>query len=65
MRRKFDGFVWERISETENSATARAKVIGGWLVHATQSADKKNISTSMQFVSDKDHEWIIVQPTTA
>ena len=61
MRRKIE-WKWEKLDE----ATYRIKVIGGWLVLHTNSiaiTDGKNKSTSqsesMQFISDKDHEWTI------
>jgi hypothetical protein len=56
---------WEEIC----SGTWRAKVIGGWLVlhtgHTTITDGKKRDivqSESMVFVSDRDHEWQIVEP---
>lgn len=63
MRRKFDGFVWEKLDQ----ATYRAKVFGGWLVlhtnHTTITDGKKREtvqSESMVFLTDKDHEWNIL-----
>ncbi len=52
MRRKFDGFVWEKL----DAHTSRAKVIGGWIILHQQN----NKSESMIFLNDKDHEFIIL-----
>jgi hypothetical protein len=64
MRRKFDGFVWEILVDDPASAVKRAKIIGGWLVvHQTYfdiGTQKARLSESMQFVPDKDHEWLIL-----
>lgn len=48
---------WEVIDEW----TKRAKVIGGWLVHMTLQ-DKNKLSCCSEFISDRDHEWIIIPP---
>ncbi len=60
MRKKME-WQWESL----DANTRRAKVIGGWLVHCFRDflGGKKDLtmsSESMQFVSDRDHEWHIV-----
>lgn len=50
---KFE-FKWEKL----DNFTARAKVIGGWVV-STTSCFKENISEAMVFVPDPKHEWVI------
>lgn len=53
-------FCWEMIyahpSEEIAVTTARAKVIGGWIVHHTV-CDENGNSLSMVFVPDPKHDW--------
>jgi hypothetical protein len=48
-------FDWQLIFKTENIATYRAKVLGGWLVNL---CSKENLG-SATFIPDKNHEWEI------
>lgn len=64
MRKKIE-WLWEELDKN----TRRVKVIGGWIVHHDKHAlaqkGKENhilCSESMTFVSDRDHEWAIVEP---
>lgn len=68
MRKRIE-WQWEILDEK----TARAKVIGGWIVlHVQQvflqgeigkKADVKIVnSESMVFIADRDHEWNILLP---
>ena len=51
-------FLWEALWDNRhNSATHRAKVIGGWIVHSV--VGNSEIGTSMVFVPDPNHEWEI------
>jgi len=55
-------FEWEDITTTHVRAytTFRAKVHGGWLVNSrANDIYGKNISQSMTFFPDKNHEWEI------
>lgn len=60
-------FEWETIHSNHNkniggSVTYRAKVIGGWIISNdvyTDDSNKRNITTSMIFVPDPNHEWEI------
>lgn len=61
MRKKIE-FVWEILDDN----TKRAKVIGGWIVHTVNSSKDingkiKNVSGTMVFVPDDNHEWHIMQ----
>jgi hypothetical protein len=57
---KWEILDWFKDDEGNSTTTARCKVIGGWIVH--HAFTKKNaVSESMQFVSDKDHEWHILE----
>lgn len=49
-------------SDLGNTTFSRMKVIGGWLVHHSFCL-KENLSESMCFVADVDHQWVITQPT--
>ena len=65
MRKRIE-WQWEVLDST----TARAKVIGGWIInHFNSFSDgkKTEISEAMVFVPDRDHEWTIIAPiaTTA
>lgn len=55
MRKKLE-WEWEILDEWSK----RAKVIGGWLVHTTLQ-DKSRLSCCMEFVSDRDHDWLILE----
>ena len=56
MRKKIE-WQWEKLDDE----TARARVIGGWLVlHKTHA--KNNSAESVTFVADRDHEWCVVEP---
>lgn len=64
MRKKME-WQWEKLDES----TWRAKIIGGWIVLHIKTfaiSGSKNYSQSqsesMVFVSDRDHEWTIVEP---
>jgi hypothetical protein len=62
MRKKIE-WQWEKLDNN----TLRAKVIGGWLVNYMVTIDNEKgkdigISQSMQFVADRDHEWVIAAP---
>lgn len=61
MRKKME-WNWEMLDEQ----TARAKVIGGWVLNHNFSKDLKGKCEaqceSMIFIADRDHEWTIVQP---
>ncbi len=57
MRKKIE-WVWEKLDET----TSRAKVIGGWIIHHIMITQKGNTSESMVFISDRDHEWMVLLP---
>jgi hypothetical protein len=64
MRKKLE-WEWQQL----DGNTYRAKVLKGWLVLHTNSisvaGNKKTesaISESMQFISDIDHEWMILPP---
>ncbi len=57
MRKKIE-WQWEKL----DAYTKRVKVIGGWLVHHGWDNHKNSCSETMQFVSDRDHEWHIVPP---
>jgi hypothetical protein len=61
-------FDWQRIFKNHNSgvggtSTARAKVPGGWLINNVTytevicNGNERNISESMCFVPDPNHEW--------
>jgi len=50
-------FKWERMYEDQYCVTARAKVIGGWLIHPLTESPHKTICESMIFISDPNHEW--------
>jgi hypothetical protein len=67
--RKVMPWEWERLDDK----TARAKVIGGWIILHLQSTfatgefgKKTNVkivnSESMVFLADRDHEWTISKP---
>jgi hypothetical protein len=62
MRKKIE-WKWEVLDEH----TSRCKVIGGWIVVClVQGKDHtgktKQISSSMTFIPDRDHEWTISEP---
>lgn len=56
-------FEWQRLvgwnSHGEGDNTDRAKVHGGWIVRNTTWADTEQLSESMVFVPDINHEWTI------
>ena len=56
MRKKIE-WQWE-ILDKWNS---RVKVMGGWLVHTIRE-HRNRISTSMVFVPDSEHGWMITFP---
>ena len=61
MRKKIP-FEWEQISDVPGiSATARAKTCGGWIVHVNMISGKA-VSSTMVFVPDPEHGWIIPKP---
>ena len=39
----------------------RVKVIGGWIVYATEYEGKNGVAMTSTFIADKDHEWTIVR----
>lgn len=43
------------------ATTTRIKVIGGWLLSHI-ICYKHNISETMVFIADRDHEWTIIKP---
>jgi len=56
---------WEQLDPN----TRRAKVFGGWILHAYTCAPNtsdsnrvKCISETMTFVPDNNHQWHILQP---
>ena len=49
---------WEKLDE----ATCRAKVMKGWLVCHCSNDGKRNTTEAMVFVSDPEHQWVIVAP---
>lgn len=51
MRKQIE-WQWEQLDEV----SWRSKVIGGWLLLHMSGTE------SMVFVSDKDHEWIVLPP---
>jgi len=61
MRKRID-WTWEKLDDS----TCRIKVIGGWIVHhhmmIVKGTNTNQVSESMVFVLDKDHEWSILQP---
>jgi hypothetical protein len=56
-------FQWEIINKSSTThnrtGTYRAKVMGGWLVRNEVWPSFDAVSTSMVFISDKDHRWKI------
>lgn len=53
-------WAWEELDKH----AGRVKVIGGWLVHHISFNDeKRHFSESMCFIPDRDHEWVIKQPS--
>jgi len=59
---------WELLesSMSDNSSTWRAKVIGGWIVkEEVYNHDdlETPINSSMVFLPDRDHEWVIKEQT--
>lgn len=48
---------WEEL----DCHTKRAKVVGGWLIHALVD-DGKKMTSAMVFIQDRDHEWLILPP---
>lgn len=56
MRKKMQ-WNWEML----DPQTARAQVIGGWIVNHNFTKNKVQCE-SMVFIADRDHEWIIVAP---
>lgn len=55
-------FEWEIIDA--NGYTARAKVVGGWVLCHTAhewGETEKSISESMVFIPDKEHQWEITK----
>lgn len=57
MRKKI-GWNWEKIDEH----TFRVRVMDGWLVRYDFEHGKGAVSSSMEFVRDSDHGWIITEP---
>ena len=57
-------FQWEKINKIVNSATNtgsatyRAKVYGGWIVHDFNWIEK-NPCSAMVFIPDPEHKWEI------
>ena len=49
--------------EVLDQYTVRTKVFGGWLV-SNQVEKKGNISNSLIFLADRDHEWLPIKPIT-
>ena len=53
---------WEDIFEKSNYgtsfATARAKVIGGWMISHSIKL-RNNLATAMCFIPDEKYEWVI------
>ena len=54
-------FKWEEIERSEDIATARAKVEGGWLVnHVVYPCDQESLMVmTTTFVPDQQHQWIV------
>lgn len=61
MRKRFE-WKWEVLENNPATHTKRSKIVGGWLVHHSTVTTKGNISESMVFVPDRDHEWHILPP---
>jgi hypothetical protein len=59
MRKRLE-WKWELLDER----TARARIIGGWIInHITQDTENRILlSESSIFIPDRDHEWTIVEP---
>lgn len=57
MRKKIE-WEWEAL----DCDTARAKVIGGWLVKTGWCPKGKDVALSTVFVADRDHEWHVIPP---
>lgn len=55
MRKRIEWY-WEGLDEV----TSRAKVIGGWLIKAEITRAKTGAACTLQFIPDRDHEWVIV-----
>lgn len=49
---------WEPLDDN----TARAKVIGGWLIQSFITSNKGNVGNAMVFLADRDHTWVIRPP---
>lgn len=69
MRKKLE-WQWEEIFNFHQPSlgttqTARAKVMGGWVVRNTMVSVKGHMCESMVFVADRDHEWFVTQPVEA
>lgn len=61
-------FEWDTIDEgyhEDLGSTLRAKVFGGWVIRNTsekpieEDSNVYNISESMVFIPDPNHEWVI------
>lgn len=56
-------FKWEGIFKSNNMATERSKVIGGWIIRTinwSKIGDNQfNLAESMIFVTDPEHKWEI------
>ncbi len=55
-------FEWERLYRTSDrsAGTDRAKVFGGWVVvDWIQSGETNSPATSLVFVPDAKHEWVV------
>jgi len=48
---KLDQFSW------------RVQVYGGWIVYS-ESRNTKNVALTSTFVSDRNHEWLVLNPYT-
>jgi hypothetical protein len=54
-------FVWEEIERSEDSATYRGKVEGGWLVNQVVNpcGQESLMLMNTTFVPDAQHQWVV------
>jgi hypothetical protein len=50
-------FEWEIIKQNTNSTIARAKTYGGWVINSLTESPSKEVSESMVFIPDSNHQW--------
>lgn len=52
----------ELLQEHPVGTWVRVKVFGGWIVISTTILPKGEVSESMVFIPDPNHQWTILQP---